>query len=90
LKGLKDLVQDAVDAGSNLIQEVHHELADRPFDLLEQVPPLRAPTRSVRVVHDVAVDAGYGLVRLINRLAGSAAELAIDALQSDEKGEEDS
>jgi len=80
LKGLTDLLQDAVDRGTVAIQQVHSEIASRPFDLLQQVPPLDAPARAVRRIHDVVVARTYTSIRLVNQLVHVAADAAIDAV----------
>ncbi|MCB9655985.1 MAG: hypothetical protein H6729_17805 [Deltaproteobacteria bacterium] len=79
-KGLKDLLHEAIDKGSTAIEDVHTEIARRPFDVLEKVPPLRRPTQLVRVVHDIVVHGGYGAVRLANDVANAAAAKLIDTV----------
>lgn len=80
-RGLKSLVQDAVDKGSTAIEQVHLRTAARPFALLRKVPPLAAPVQAVQAVHDIAVAASYGMVRHVNRAAGKAVDLALDVLE---------
>jgi hypothetical protein len=77
-RGLKDLLVDAVEHGSAAVEGVHRELAKRPFVVLEHVPAIAAPARTVHVVHDASLTAVYGSIRLVNRIVGKAADLAFD------------
>ncbi|WP_438022083.1 hypothetical protein [Sorangium sp. So ce233] len=69
-RGLKDLVQDAVDNGSRAVERLQKHAAKLPFDLLEQIPPISAPVRGIRVVHDTMVSGVHVAIRLVNRVAG--------------------
>jgi hypothetical protein len=80
-RGLKALVQDAVEHGSRAIEQVHLSTAQRPFAILEALPGLDAPTRAVHRVHDVVVQTTYEAVRLANRSVGTALGVLIDALE---------
>jgi hypothetical protein len=80
-RGLKALVQDAVDKGATAIEQVHLRTAAKPFELLRKVPPLAASVQVVQTLHDLAVTASYGAVRQVNRVAGMAVDLALDALE---------
>ncbi|KYF50986.1 hypothetical protein BE08_17320 [Sorangium cellulosum] len=69
-RGLKDLVQDAVDNGSRAVERLQKHAAKLPFDLLEQIPPISAPVRGIRLVHDTMVSGVHVAIRLVNRVAG--------------------
>ncbi|AUX48406.1 hypothetical protein SOCE26_099400 [Sorangium cellulosum] len=69
-RGLKDLVQDAVDHGSRAVERLQKHAAKLPFDLLEQIPPISAPVRGIRLVHDTMVSGVHVAIRLVNRVAG--------------------
>ncbi|MGK3993556.1 hypothetical protein [Sorangium sp. So ce1024] len=69
-RGLKDLVQDAVDNGSRAVEHLQKHAAKLPFDLLEQIPPIAAPVRGIRLVHDTMVSGVHVAIRLVNRIAG--------------------
>lgn len=84
LRGAKDLLQSAVEHGASAVERVQMETAARPFALLEQVPPLRAPARRVRAVHDGLVALSYANVRSVTRLVGRVVGAAIDALPQEE------
>jgi hypothetical protein len=81
LRGLKALVQDAVDKGATAIEQVHKRTAAKPFELLAKVPSIAAPVRGVHQVYELAVSGSYGMVRLVNRMVGNAVDVAFDALE---------
>jgi hypothetical protein len=80
-RGLKALVEDAVEHGSKAVERLQKEAARRPFDLLEQIPPLEVPVKVVREVHDTAVSSVHGMIRLVNRVAGSAISVVLDEVE---------
>ncbi|QRK14266.1 hypothetical protein JQX13_19710 [Archangium violaceum] len=81
-RGVKALVQDAVDKGATAVEQVHKRTAAVPFELLEKVPPLAVPVRGVHAVHDLALSGSYGMVRLVNRVAGKVLDVALDVVFS--------
>jgi hypothetical protein len=87
LRGLKDLVQDAVDAGATAIERVHRQAAARPFALLEKLPALAVPARGVHEIHDAVVTHAYGMVRLVNRVVRETTDAALDAAEKHEQRE---
>lgn len=84
LRGLKDLVVDAVEHGSSAVERVHLATAKRTFDVLEALPGVALPSKGVHVVHDLSVKGVYGAIRLVNRAVGAALDVAIDAASPDE------
>ncbi|MEM1023137.1 MAG: alpha/beta hydrolase [Myxococcota bacterium] len=68
LLGVLELLGEAVDEGSSAIQRAHEAIAERPYDILEDIPPLRAPTRLVRAGHFAVLRGTYGAIRGINDL----------------------
>ncbi|WP_437284641.1 hypothetical protein [Sorangium sp. So ce406] len=80
-RGLKDLVQDAVDNGSRAVERLQKHAAKLPFDLLEQIPPIAAPVRGIRLVHDTMVSGVHVAIRLVNRVAGHAIDGVLDVVE---------
>lgn len=78
LRGLKDLLVDAVDHGAGAIEKVHLGTAKRTFDVLEAIPGLDEPSKLVHVVHDASVHGVYTTVRLVTRGVGAALGLVLD------------
>lgn len=81
LRGLKNLLIDAVDHGAGAIEKVHLGTAKRTFDVLEAIPGIDEPTKVVHVVHDVSVQGVYGAVRLVTRVVGVVLDAAIDVVE---------
>lgn len=82
VRGLRALVQDAVEHGASAVEKVHLATAARPFRILQAIAPLSGPVRAIRVIHDLSVTTVYGSIRLVNRGVGAALELAIDAVEA--------
>jgi len=80
-RGLKALVVDAVENGSRAVERIQMETAKKPFDLLEQIPPLQVPVKGIREIHDTAVAGVHGMIRLVNRVTGQTLDLVLDAVE---------
>ncbi|WP_437967406.1 hypothetical protein WMF04_49005 [Sorangium sp. So ce260] len=76
-RGLKDLVQDAVDHGSRAVERLQKHAVKLPFDLLEQIPPIREPVRGIRLIHDTTVSGVHGAIRLVNRAVGGTVDVVL-------------
>jgi hypothetical protein len=81
LRGLGALLQDAVEHGASAIERVHKATADRPFAILDRIPPLSIPARGVHAVHDATVSGVYETIRQVNRFVGVAVSFAIDVAE---------
>lgn len=81
IRGLKQLLQDAVEHGSLAVERVQLERAKLPFALLERVPAIAAPARGVHVLHDAAVSTTHGMIRLVNRVVGETLDAVIDEVE---------
>jgi hypothetical protein len=81
-RGLKDLIEDAIDQGSRAIEEVHGQTGRWVFDLLERVPPLATPARRARALQQTVIARTYGTIRLANRLVAGIATIAIDVAET--------
>lgn len=83
LRGLKRLVHDGVDRGASFVEKHHRHAAAKPFDILESVDPLAAPTKVVRTIHDGVLSVVYGSIRSINGLTEVADDWVVDQLESE-------
>jgi hypothetical protein len=77
-------VRDAVEHGSLAVERLQKQAASTPFRVLEALPPLAAPARQVHTLHDAGVSAVHGVVRLVNRGVGAAADTVLDVLEARE------
>jgi hypothetical protein len=91
LRGLRALIEDAVEHGSGAVERVHLATAARPFAVLERIPTTALVARSVHVAHDAIASSVYGTIRATNRLLGVAATMALDIAETlADDAEEDS
>lgn len=82
LRGLRALIEDAVEHGSEAIERVHLATAARPFAVLERIPPTALVARGIHVAHDTIASSVYGTIRATNRLLGTAATIALDIAET--------
>ena len=67
IKGLRRLIHDGVKRGSDFVEKHHRRAAEKPFQVLESIKPIAAPTRAVRSVHDGVLSLTYGSIHAINQ-----------------------
>jgi pimeloyl-ACP methyl ester carboxylesterase len=60
-------VHDAIESITGLVQETHESSAQKPIDLIAQVPGLEGPARSVDQVRKLTADTVFGTIRGVNR-----------------------
>jgi len=87
LRGLKRLVHDGVKRGAEFVEKHHRHAAEKPFQVLESIKPIAAPTRVVRSVHDGVLSLTYGSIRAINRAADVADSWIVERLAPTEEDE---
>ncbi len=80
-RGLKALVQEAVEQGSRAVERLQKETAQRPFDILQRIPPLRVPVQGIREIHDLAVSSTHAMIRLVNRVVGDTLDVVLDIVE---------
>jgi hypothetical protein len=81
LRGLRALLEEAVEHGTTAVQRVHMATAARPFDVLDHIPPVAPGARGVRIIHDTTVAGVYEAIRQVNRLVGATLAAAIDVAE---------
>jgi hypothetical protein len=81
LKGLSRLIHDGVKRGADFVEKHHRYAAEKPFQVLESIKPIAAPTRVVRSVHDGVLSLTYGSIRAINQAAEVADDWLVDRLE---------
>ena len=87
LRGLRRLVHDGVGRGADFVEKHHRHAAAKPFQVLESVEPISAPTRVVRSTHDGVLSLTYGSIRAINRATEVADNWVLDLLAPPDEGE---
>ena len=88
-RGLKSLVQAAVDQGSLAIERVQKGAAKRPFAIVESIPPIAGPAAAIHLLHDAAISGVHGAIRLVNRAVGDAFEVVFDVVDDEPQGARD-
>ncbi len=81
IKGFKRLIHDGVDRGATFVEKHHRHAAKKPFQVIESIKPIAAPTRVVRSVHDGVLSLTYGSIRAINRATEVADVWVVDKLE---------
>jgi hypothetical protein len=89
IRGLKSLVQSAVEHGSRAVEKVQIEVAKMPFDLLEQVPPLKLPVSGARLVYNTGVSSTHVMIRLVNKVVGDTIDAVMDQVSPDKEAKSD-
>lgn len=77
-RGLVALIGDAVEHGSTAVERIHMATAQRPFQIIEQIPQVAAPTKVVHGIHDAVVTNTYKQIRWVNGLVQKLADVALD------------
>lgn len=67
IKGAKDLVFDAVEETTNLVEQMHALAANQSFRPLTLIEPLATLTMAVKTVHDATASGVYEMIRMVNR-----------------------
>jgi len=80
-RGLRALLEQAVEHGTTAVERVHLATAARPFDVLAHIPPVAPGARGVRLIHDATVAGVYEAIRQVNRLVGATLAVAIDVAE---------
>lgn len=86
-RGLVSLVGDAVEHGSRAVERVQLETAARPFGILEQIPPIAAPTKIVHLSHDLGVRVTHGMIRGISAAVVKTADVLLATVDTDRPAE---
>jgi hypothetical protein len=80
LRGLKDLVQDAVEAGVTQTERMHVAIARYPYAVLARLAPIAAPVRGVEFVQTMITGSVYWTIRLATRVTAVTATRVLDHL----------
>lgn len=81
LRGLKDLIRDGIEHGSAAVEKVHLETANRPFAVLEHVPPIAIPSKGVHAIHDATAKTVYQIIRIVGHVVTESVDVALDAIE---------
>ncbi len=82
IRGIKDLIQDTVDAGVKETARVHQAIARQPYALLEKLNLITVPVRAVERAQEAITAGIYQSIRAVNQIAGGLATQVIDRLEA--------
>src|SRR5207247_5444540 len=78
--GMKDLIQDTIEATVIAIAKAHQDIAHLPYAVLEQIDPIAAPVRTIEHVQQTITDEVYYAIRVVNQIVGTAAAHVLEQL----------
>jgi hypothetical protein len=84
-RGLSAILGDVVEHGTTAVERIHMATARRPFQIIEQIPPIAAPTKIVHEIHDSIVTNTYSNIRWINAQVQKVLQVALASDASDAK-----
>jgi hypothetical protein len=85
--GLSALLADAIEHGSKAVERIHMSTARLPFEIIESIPPLAAPTHLIHELHDAIVGNTYNQIRFWNAAINKVVQAALaDASAADTTG----
>ncbi len=80
LRGFRRLIHDGVERTASFVEKHHRHAAGKPFRVLESIPPIAAPTKVVRMIHDGVLSLTYGSIRMVNRAVEKADDWVVERL----------
>ncbi|MEE4377970.1 MAG: hypothetical protein V2J55_10750 [Candidatus Competibacteraceae bacterium] len=81
VRGLKDLIQETVEAGTNAAEQVHQSIAKQPYAVLKRIPLIAPPARIIERCQHALTSGIYQSIRVVNQVSGSLATKALDHLE---------
>jgi len=82
LKGLNDLIADAVDAGAVRSEQIHRAIARHPYTVLKRIGPVAAPVRTIEFVETTITGSVYWTIRLAARVSGRVVGQVLERLDT--------
>ena len=84
IRGAKDLIQEAVEAGVTATEQTHLAIARKPYALLAKIDAIAGPVQVVELIQQTITGGVYYALRVANRLTGAIATQVIDRLDATE------
>lgn len=85
LRGLANLVVDAVDGGSRAVERIQKVTVKRTVDVLAAIPVVGPvvgpPAHAVNLVHDACVGLTHVSIRTVTRAVGAGVDVALGMLE---------
>ncbi|MDB4977095.1 MAG: hypothetical protein JWN48_5436 [Myxococcaceae bacterium] len=77
LIGLRDFVFDAIEQTTNLVQETHEAVADKPLRVLGLIEPLGQAARAIEAPHRTIAKLVYDSIRATNRNVQAISDIGV-------------
>lgn len=78
LKGLIELIEDAIENGATSIEDVQIAISNEPLDLLARIEPLESTMNGIKEIHNQTIGSIYNMIRKVNQ---EVAEISINLLE---------
>jgi hypothetical protein len=82
LRGLNDLLADAVDAGVSRTEQVHQSIARYPYAVLKRIGPIAGPIGAIEFVQTTITGSVYWTLRVATRVSGVAVARILERLDA--------
>jgi hypothetical protein len=82
IKGLKNFIQDAVEAAVNTTARAHHEIAQKPFTVLKTITPIAEAVSALEQAQQSLTSGFYHGIIALTRINSAIAEQMIGYLES--------
>lgn len=82
IEAVKDLVQEAIDAGATSVEQIHKTIAELPLTALEKRGLLGAEGAQALRLVDASIGTVYDAIRSVNREIGNLASGIFEALEN--------
>ena len=84
LRGLNDLITDAMTAGVGRTEQIHRAIARRPYSVLKRIGPIATPVRTVEFVETTISGSVYWTIRLASEVSGRIVSRVLEQLDKRE------
>ncbi len=81
IRGLKDLIHDAIIITVNTTEETHHALARQPYAVLRRIPGIAGPALAIEQVQNLITRNSYRAIRNIAAVTAVLATYMIDRVE---------
>jgi hypothetical protein len=82
LRGLNDVLADAVDVGVARTEQIHQSIARHPYAVLKRIGPVAAPVAAIEFVQTTITVSVYWTLRLATRVSGAAVAQVLEHLDT--------
>ena len=80
-RGLKNLVHDAVDHTTNLVEETQESVAGRTFGIIELFEPVTKPAKTVNLIRKITSAGVYGSIHGVNHIVKALGDEGLELVE---------